>query len=115
MRFADVERMKESTFKKFVRLPKFDEHLALHRIDCLGSHANLGLWEFVREKLESMPPEQIRPEPLISGNDLIAEGHQPGPRFKEILAAVEDGQLEGKLQSREDALNFVRREFPASG
>jgi poly(A) polymerase len=113
MRFADVERMKESTFKKFVRLPQFDEHLALHRIDCLGSHRNLGLWEFVREKLESMPPEQIRPEPLISGNDLIAAGYQPGPRFKEILSAVEDGQLEGKLQSREEALAFVRREFPA--
>jgi poly(A) polymerase len=113
MRFADVERMKESTFKKFVRLPHFDEHLALHRIDCLGSHRNLGLWEFVREKLGSMPPEQIRPEPLISGNDLIAAGYQPGPRFKEILGAVEDGQLEGKLQSREEALAFVRREFPA--
>ena len=113
MRFADVQRMKDSTFKKFVRLPQFDEHLALHRIDCLGSHRNLGLWEFVREKLESMPPEQIRPEPLISGNDLIAAGYQPGPRFKEILSAVEDGQLEGKLQSREEALAFVRREFPA--
>ena len=113
MRFADVERMKESTFKKFVRLPQFDEHLALHRIDCLGSHRNLGLWEFVREKLESMPPEQIRPEPLISGNDLIAAGYQPGPRFKEILSAIEDGQLEGKLQSREEALALVRREFPA--
>jgi len=111
MRFADVERMKESTLKRFLRLPKFDEHMELHRIDCLSSHRDLSLYNLVSEKLHNTPPEQIRPEPLVTGNDLIALGYEPGPRFKEILSVVEDAQLEGRLHTREDALEMVRREF----
>ncbi len=112
MRFADVERMKESTLKRFMRLPRFDEHLALHRIDCLSSHGNLSRYDFVRERLEQTPEEEIRPKPLLTGGDLIALGYQPGPQFREILTAVEDAQLEGILHSKNDALDFVRREFP---
>jgi poly(A) polymerase len=112
MRFADVERMKESTLKRFLRLPRFDEHLALHRIDCLSSHGNLSLYDFVRERLRDTPEEEIRPKPLLTGEDLIGLGYQPGPQFREILSAVEDAQLEGKLHSKDEALEFVRREFP---
>jgi poly(A) polymerase len=114
MRFADVERMKAATLKRFLRLPQFDEHLELHRIDCLSSHGDLSLYEFVGEKLRTTPPEQIRPEPLLTGQDLIELGYAPGPRFKEILAAVEDAQLEGKVQSREQAVELVQSEFPES-
>lgn len=113
MRFGDAMRMKESTLKKFLRLPRFDEHMALHRADCLGSHRNLAAYEFVRQKKEEIPAEKMRPQPLVTGKDLIAEGHTPGPRFREILNAVEDAQLEGRLGSRDAALDFVRREFPA--
>ena len=113
MRFGDATRMKESTLKKFLRLPHFDEHLALHRADCLASHRNLAAYEFVRTKREEIPPEKIRPSPLVTGDDLIAAGHTPGPRFREILNAVEDAQLEGRLASRDAALDFVRRQFPA--
>jgi len=112
MRFADVQRMKESTLKKFLRLPSFDEHLELHRMDCLSSNGITESYEFVREKLQAMPPEAIRPQPLITGQDLIDTGYEPGPRFKEILGAVEDAQLEGRITSREAALQFVRRDFP---
>jgi poly(A) polymerase len=112
MRFADVERMKQSTLKKFLRLPAFDEHLELHRIDCLSSHGQLDAYEYSREQLLSLPPEAIRPAPLITGRDLIEAGYEPGPRFKEILTAVEDAQLEGRLTSREAAMKLVQREFP---
>jgi poly(A) polymerase len=112
MRFGHVLRMKESTLKKFLRLPKFDEHLALHRADSLASHRNLATYEFVRQKREEIPPATMRPMPLVTGDDLIAAGHKPGPRFREILNAVEDEQLEGRLPSRDAALEFVRREFP---
>ncbi len=112
MRFADVPRMKLSTFKRFVRLPRFEEHLELHRIDCRASHGDLGLYDFVRAKLAAMPPEQIRPAPLITGDDLIAAGYAPGPHFKEILSAVEDAQLEGALASKDEALGFVKSNFP---
>jgi len=113
MRFGHVSRMKESTLKKFMRLPGFDEHLALHRADCLASHRNLSTYEFLLHKREETPPETMRPRPLVTGDDLIAAGHVPGPKFKEILGAVEDAQLEGRLADREQALEFVHREFPA--
>src|SRR5256714_1677032 len=110
MRFAQAAQMKESTFKRFVRQPRFDEHLALHRADCLASHGDLTTYEFAREKLAAIPPEKMRPAPLVTGDDLIAAGYPPGPRFREILTAVEDAQLEGRLPSRNDAVEFVRRE-----
>jgi poly(A) polymerase len=112
MRFGDATRMSESTLKKFLRMPHFDEHLELHRLDCTASHGKLGSYDFVREKLASIPPEVMRPAPLLTGEDLIVAGYPPGPRFKEILAAVEDGQLENRLHNSEDAMAFVRREFP---
>jgi len=112
MRFGQIMQMKESTLKKFLRMPKFDEHLDLHRMDCMASHRILSAYKFAQEKLASIPAEKMRPAPLMTGDDLIAAGFVPGPRFKEILSAVEDGQLEGKLLSKEDALTFVAREFP---
>jgi poly(A) polymerase len=112
MRFGHVKRMKESTLKKFLRMPRFDEHLALHRADSLASHGNLSTYQFIQEKLAEIPPVEIRPAALVSGDDLIAAGYAPGPRFREILEAVEDQQLEGRLLSRDTALEFVRREFP---
>jgi poly(A) polymerase len=112
MRFGDVERMKTSTFKKFIRLPRFEHHLALHRLDCESSHRNLRLYNFTREKIKSLPPEEVRPQPLVTGEDLIAAGYSPGPQFKEILAAVEDAQLNGKLPSKHAAMQLVRYEFP---
>jgi len=93
-------------------MPGFDEHLALHRADSLASHRNLSTYEFVRGKLAEIPPEKIRPVALVTGDDLIAAGYEPGPRFREILEAVEDAQLEGRLLSHETALEFVKRNFP---
>ena len=112
MRFADVQKMKESTFKRFVRIPDFEEHLELHRLDCLSSHTDLTLYDFTRRKMNEMPSEVMRPRPLITGETLIASGYKPGPRFKEILSSVEDGQLEGRLQTDIEALEFVKKEFP---
>jgi poly(A) polymerase len=112
MRFSHVSQMKDSTFKRFVRMPHFEQHLELHRLDCQASHRNLTSYSLTRERIAATPPEAIRPAPLITGGDLIAVGYLPGPRFKEILAQVEDAQLEGRLQSRDAALEYVRREFP---
>jgi poly(A) polymerase len=111
MRFGDVQKMKKSTFTRFVRIPDFGEHLELHRLDCLSSHADLTLYDFTREKMAAMPPEVMRPKPLITGENLIAAGYKPGPRFKEILSAVEDAQLEGRLQTNAQAMEFVKTQF----
>ncbi len=112
MRFAQALRMSESTFKKFLRLPRFAEHMELHRMDCLASHGDLTSYDFVREKMSRIPPEVLRPQPLITGEDLIKVGYTPGPRFKSILTAVEDAQLEGSLKNKAEALKFVAREHP---
>jgi poly(A) polymerase len=112
MRFGQATHMSESTLKKFLRLPHFDEHLALHRADCLASHGDLDSYEFVQKKLSEIPPEKMRPPRLVSGEDLISAGYSPGPEFRKILDAVENAQLEGNLSSRQAAMEFVRREFP---
>ena len=111
MRFGDVEKMKESTLKRFFRLPKFEEHLELHRIDSLSSHGGLSLYEFAKRRREELPEEEMRPEPLVTGWDLIEAGYTPGPRFKEMLRLAEDAQLEGRIRTKKEGLKLVRREF----
>jgi poly(A) polymerase len=111
MQFGDVKGMKQSTLKRILRLPKFEEHLALHRADCLSSHGDLRLWEFAKEAYETTEPEEVRPKLLVTGKDLIAAGYRPGPRFKKMLEMAEDAQLEGRISSREEGLGLVRAEF----
>jgi poly(A) polymerase len=111
MRFMDAKRMKASTLKRFFRLECFEEHLALHRMDCMAGSGYLDNWEFVRERYGSMPEEAVRPTPLITGRELIAAGYLPGPAFKQMLHAAEDAQLEGVVDTVEDALNLLRERF----
>ena len=112
MRFADVQKMKESTLKRFFRLHDFDQHLALHRLDCLASHGSLDLYDFARHRFETLPQEQVRPTLLLNGKDLIEAGYRPGPDFSKMLAFAEDAQLEGAIQTREQALALVFKQWP---
>jgi poly(A) polymerase len=113
MKFGAVEEMRASTLKRFVRLPRFEEHLALHRLDCLSSHRHLESYNFVRHFLEATPPEQVRPQRLLNGDDLQAMGFQPGPVFSEMLRTLEDAQLEGQVRTRLEAEKYVREKFGA--
>jgi poly(A) polymerase len=112
LRFKDVFEMRPATLKRFVRLPRFEEHLELHRLDCLASHGKLDAYDFVRRFVAETPPEEVRPQRLVTGEDLKQMGYCPGPVFKEILQAVEEAQLDGALGDREQALTFVRKKFP---
>ena len=114
LRFKDVFEMRPSTLKRFVRLPRFEEHLELHRLDCLASHGMLDAYQFVQRFLEQTPPAQVRPARLVSGDDLKQMGFAPGPQFREILRAVEDAQLDGRLASRAEALAFIRQNYQAA-
>ncbi|MGC9293116.1 MAG: CCA tRNA nucleotidyltransferase [Acidobacteriaceae bacterium] len=107
MRFGEVEKMRPSTLKRFLRLDRFGEHLELHRLDCLASHGGLQLYEFTKKHFETTPAEEVRPQPLITGRDLIAAGHTPGPEFRRLLLLVEDAQLDGRIHTREEALALV--------
>jgi putative nucleotidyltransferase with HDIG domain len=112
MRFKDAHRMKESTLKRFLRMPAFDEHLELHRLDVLSSNRQLDNYDFLRRKSGELTAEHLRPSRLLTGADLIAAGYEPGPTFTGILEAVEDAQLEGRIHTAGEALALVRQRFP---
>ena len=114
MRFGDVLQMKQSTLKRFLRLPRFHEHLALHRLDALSAHGDLTCYNFARAQFEAEPAPDLRPAPLLTGRDLIAAGYRPSPQFKPMLALAEDAQLEGAATTREEALALVQASYPRS-
>ena len=109
MKFRDVPHMRESRLKRFLRMDDFEEHMELHRLDCLSSHGGLDNYDFVRAKQREMPPEVLRPAPLLTGRDLIDAGFAPGPLFGPALQAVEDAQMENRLATKEEALELARR------
>jgi poly(A) polymerase len=111
MAFKDVQRMRVAKLKRFMARPHFDDELELHRVDCLSSHAMLDNHEFLRCKQEEFANEPLIPPPLVTGDDLIALGWKPGPKFKEVLEAVQTRQLESTLTTREEALTWVRSEY----
>jgi poly(A) polymerase len=115
MRFADTARMKTSTLKRFFRLDSFEEHLALHRMDCMAASRNLDHYNFARDRWLAMPVEVVRPKPLITGRELIAAGYAPGAGFREMLRAAEDAQLEGTVSTEEEALKIVAEKFGPPG
>ena len=111
MRFGDIMQMRESTLKRFLRLPRFGEHLALHWMDASSAHGDLRLYEFAKERFEATPVETMRPKLLVTGQDLIDAGYRPGPEFKAMLEAAEDAQLEGRVTTVEGGLAVVRERF----
>lgn len=111
LRFIPIQQMRESTLKRFLRKENFEKHLELHRLDCLASHGDLTSYNFCRLKLQEFSREIMRPTPLLNGHDLIALGLRPGPVFSEILSGLEDLQLEGKISTRDEALQWVKSHF----
>jgi poly(A) polymerase len=109
MRFSHVHLMKSSTLKRFLRLDGFQEHLELHRVDCLSSHGSLVNYRFAKEELEALSDEQLKPPRLITGRDLIEQGFAPGASFGVVLHEVETAQLDGAIATREQALDFAIR------
>ena len=114
MVFKDVPKMRVAKLKRFMARPTFEEELELHRVDCAGSHQMMDNYQFLLQKREEFSNEPIIPPPLVRGDDLIALGMKPGPKFGEILEAVETRQLEGAFKDREQALDWVKREYASS-
>jgi poly(A) polymerase len=113
MVFKDVPKMRVAKLKRFMARPTFGQELELHRVDCAGSHGMMDNYEFLLQKREEFANEPIIPPPLVRGEDLIALGMKPGPKFGEILEAVETRQLEGALKDRQEALDWIKREYAA--
>ena len=111
LKFKDVFNMRESTLKKFLSLPYFEEHMQMHLADCMASHGKTDAYDFIREKMEEYGREEIKPIPLLGGQDLIDLGYSPGPVFSEMLGQVEELQLENRLSSKEEAIEFVLKNY----
>src|SRR5437762_11779867 len=114
MVFKDVPKMRVAKLKRFMARPTFEEELELHRVDCASSHRMMDNYEFLLRKREEFANEPILPPPLLRCVDLIALGMKPGPAFGEILEAVETRQLEGALKDRQQALEWVKREYASA-
>jgi poly(A) polymerase len=111
LQFKDLPNMGLSTLKRFLRRDGFPEHLELHRLDCLGSHGNLDNWKLALKLLKELRPDEIHPPRLLTGDDLIAMGFTPGKDFKHMLRLVEDAQLDGLIQTAEQARQWVSVRF----
>lgn len=111
LKFKDVFNMRKSTLKRFLSLPYFEEHMQMHLADCMASHGQTDAYDFIREKMEEYGREEIKPPPLLNGRDLIDLGYSPGPVFSEILGQVEELQLENRLSSKEEAIEFVLKNY----
>ncbi|MGH7142569.1 MAG: CCA tRNA nucleotidyltransferase [Planctomycetota bacterium] len=115
MKFKELDRMRESTLKRFLVRDDIETHLELHRLDCLASHGSLAMYDFARAKLQAIDQAEVKAPPLIKGDDLIALGYPPGPIFRKILEAIDDLRLEGKLHDRDGALTWVQKNWPPTG
>jgi poly(A) polymerase len=115
LRHTQAANMRLSTLKRFLGQPGIEELLELTRIDALSSNGDLQQYRFCMEKAAELKQEEIHPEPLLRGRDLIEQGFVPGPEFREILAHVEEAQLGGELCSREDALEWVKQNYGRRG
>jgi len=113
LKFKDVFNMKKSTLKRFIGMPYFEEHMALHLADCQASHGLTAAYDFVMQKYNDFEEEEIKPAPLISGRELIEMGYKPGPLFSDILNFVEEAQLEGEITNRQEAIEAVLENYPS--
>jgi len=111
MLFMNVREMRPNRLKRFLRMPDFDLHLELHRLDCLASHGGLESYDFCREQLAGLTEEKLRPPRLLNGHDLMDMGFEPGPLFNEIMRAVEDAQLDGDISTAAEARRFVLKKW----
>jgi len=108
MQFKDALQMRKSTLRRLLMRPTFPLELALHRLDCLGSHGRLDVYDFLAgqaRELEAQP--QIRP-PLLKGEDLIALGMKPGPALGALLAEIREKQLQDELKTKAEARKWAR-------
>ncbi len=108
MVFRDAETMRTATRKRLVLHPHFDELLRLHRADALGGKGDLASYETLRAARDEAVGERPRLKPLLDGHDLMALGAPRGPLLGKLLRELEDAQLEGRVRTREEAVNFAR-------
>jgi poly(A) polymerase len=108
MQFKDAPKMKLSTLKRMLARETFPTEMELHRIDCLGSHRDVTIYEFLKNKQAELGVAEIKPPRLVTGQDVMALGVVEGPRIGQLLELIREAQLEGQIRTREEALARLR-------
>ena len=108
MQFKDAPKMRKATLRRMLMRPTFELELEQHRLDCLGSHGLMDIYDFIREQQTVLQEKPLLLESLISGRDLIELGIEPGPALGQLLDAVRDQQLGEAFSTREEALAWAK-------
>ncbi len=108
MQFKDVKKMRKSTVRRMLMRETFPLEMALHRLDCLGSHRLLDHYDFLVEQAKELAQQPEIHPPLLTGEDLIALGLQPGPTLGALLAEIREKQLSDELKTADEARAWVR-------
>jgi tRNA nucleotidyltransferase/poly(A) polymerase len=111
MNFMNVTEMRLATLKRFLSRPTIEDELELHRVDCLASHGNLDNYYFVKDRLMVFARERVKPVPFVRGHDLVRLGLSPGPLFGRILREVYDLQLDEKVKTPREAVEYVKEKW----
>jgi tRNA nucleotidyltransferase/poly(A) polymerase len=114
LRHTQAPKMRLSTLKRFLREEGVRELLELTRIDALAANGDLQYYDFCQQKMAELKQVEIRPQPLLGGQELIAMGLTPGPIFQKILKEVEEAQLEGEIGTKEQAIEWVAERYKRS-
>jgi poly(A) polymerase len=114
MQFKDAPHMRKATLRRMLLRPTFEIELELHRLDCLGSHGKLEVYDFLLKQWDALRRQPGLVPPLLSGNDLMALGVQPGPRLGALLRSLRDRQLQDELRTPEEARAWVAKHLETS-
>ena len=115
MQFKDAPKMRKATLRRMLLRPTFPLELQLHRLDCLGSHGMLDIYEFMVAQADELAKQPQMIPPLLTGEDLKSLGLKPGPAMGALLHEVRDLQLAEELQTREQAIEWVRKRITVVG
>ena len=111
MQFKDAMEMRKATVRRLLLRETFPLEIELHRLDCLGSHGRLDVYDYLLEARKHLDerPEMI--PPLLTGDDLIRLGMAPGPALGQMLTELRDKQLQEELATKEQALAWATKQI----
>jgi poly(A) polymerase len=111
MQFKDVKQMRKSTLRRLLLRETFPLELELHKLDCLGSHGDLELCDFLIQQSEELEKEPAIRPPLLTGKDLIALGMKPGKELGALLHEIREKQLQDELKTPRQAKAWVKKQI----
>jgi poly(A) polymerase len=111
MQFKDVKQMRKSTLRRLLLRETFPLELELHKLDCLGSHCDLKLYDFLIQQAEELKKKPAIHPPLLTGKDLIALGMKPGKEMGAMLHEIREKQLADELKSKREAKAWARKQI----